>query len=118
MSIITGFKKWLFMKALNFVLRNVNEYEDAILENLGVDKTLTKLIDWVTDALLKLYLTWRDNHTKHTAKINMPKLEKFIDTLDAFDIRYQKGEDFWHRIEREEEIISVLRKSLRESVSK
>lgn len=96
------FKKWLFVKALNFVLRNINEYEDQIFLAIGLDTKLAALIDMVTDLLLNLYLKWRENHSPDFSTENFPKLEKWFksiaDKIDLYDLRYNKGEDAWKKI--------------------
>ena len=119
------FKKWLFIKALYFVLNNINRYEDIILSLLDVDPKLRKIIDIVTDLLLALYIKWRSKKPKSAAQKMMPKMEtgvikllEFKDKLDPLDVRYQEGEDVWDHIEGEEEHISKFRKLLKKLLKK
>ena len=119
------FKKWLFIKALYFVLKNINRYEDVILALLDVDIKLAKIIDWVTDGLLNLYLKWRTKKPKSQAQKMMPKMEtavikllEFKDKLDPFDVRYNAGEDVWDHIEGEEKHISKFKQFAKKFLGK
>ena len=94
------FKRWLFLKALDFIIRNVNEYEDEILNALGVDPRLTMAIDWVTDLLLKVYMKFKESQLPQVVASNMPKLERYKDKTDPFNLRWNPGEKLTDHIKK------------------
>jgi len=85
-------KKFLFGKAFMFVLKNVNQYEDFLLNKYLKDPKLIKLVDLGTDELEKLIRKWALKHKDYDQEIFIPKLlnrAKDTDIIaEGFDTEY------------------------------